>query len=117
VTAPKSHAQHLRDKLVASRKENEKLILENAQLRNFQARAALNATETTLAQMDLRTEKALTDRWIATARKTERQRDFYWESTDLIREEIEHAQKIGGFADPTKLMAIIDRPDDEGLFE
>lgn len=111
-----SYNQALRDRVAEARKEVERYELENAQLRNFEAQAALNATQTALAQMELRSERNLTDRHIEASRKFEQQRDFYWESVDLIREMSEDALNKGLKLDPADVLRIVNRPDAEGVF-
>jgi hypothetical protein len=116
VSSNLSYNQALRDRVAEARKEVERYELENAQLRNFEAQAALNATQTALAQMELRSERNLTDRHIEASRKFEQQRDFYWESVDLIREMSEDALNKGLKLDPADVLRIVNRPDAEGVF-
>ncbi len=102
--------------MTEAHREVEKLTLENAQLRVFEAKAALAETQLCLAQIDLKTANRLLDGKVEELRKSELRMDFYWESTDLLKEAIKDALNRGVMVDPVDLMKIIDRPDTEGLF-
>lgn len=113
--AQKTYSQHLLVKLGEAERVADALRLEVAQLRTFEARAALAATELTLAHLDNRQFQKLIEGKVNEFRRMEFWKNDFWLRCDDIRNMADNAITVAqdgmvAMVSAVDILTILDRP-------